>query len=253
MKNVVKLLSISLLISGVMFTSCKKAVTGVSLSSIELALEVGDNATLEATVAPSDADDKSVTWESSDPSVAIVNNGVVTAKMPGTTSITVKTVAGNFTATCKVTVVLKMEDFYEILASCEHQNGVTWYSSGVQLPVDNPYEGNVNFSAPFRASIKNMSGKIIPAGTPIKCQLMLDDKPYELPGADVPTTILIETTLKKDVEAGAMYEIIRTETYLINPTTHPIGDHTVCLVVSKIGKKDCAPIKGCATYTVKYK
>lgn len=87
-------------------TSCKKDkdVTGVSLSETTLSLKVGDTKTLTANVSPSDADDKSVTWTSSNATVATVSNGTVTAKAEGTTTITVTTTDGGFKATCTVTV-----------------------------------------------------------------------------------------------------------------------------------------------------
>lgn len=81
------------------------AVTGVTLDQTSLVMNVGDaDVTLVATVAPADAADKDVTWESDDNSVASVNNGVVTAVGAGNATITVKTNDGNFTATCDVTV-----------------------------------------------------------------------------------------------------------------------------------------------------
>lgn len=81
-------------------------VTGVTLDKDTLALDTGDNktATLTATVDPNKATDKTVTWKSSDETVATVNNGVVTAIKHGTTTITVTTVDGGFTDVCVVTV-----------------------------------------------------------------------------------------------------------------------------------------------------
>ena len=57
-----------------------------------------------ATIAPSNATNKNVTWSTSDNSVAIVDGGVVTAVAAGTATITVKTADGNKTASCTVTV-----------------------------------------------------------------------------------------------------------------------------------------------------
>lgn len=81
-------------------------VTGVTLDKDTLALDTGDNktATLVATVDPNKATNKTVTWDSSDKTVATVENGVVTAIKHGTTTITVKTVDGGFTDVCVVTV-----------------------------------------------------------------------------------------------------------------------------------------------------
>ncbi|MBQ8208651.1 MAG: peptidoglycan DD-metalloendopeptidase family protein [Clostridia bacterium] len=80
------------------------SVTGVTLNKTEATLTVGDTLTLTATVAPSNATNKNVSWTSSNTSVATVSNGVVTAKASGTATITVKTTDGNKTASCKITV-----------------------------------------------------------------------------------------------------------------------------------------------------
>ena len=78
--------------------------TGVSLNKSSLDMQIGGSETLTATVAPSNASNKSVTWTSSNPAVATVNNGTVSALSAGTTTITVTTVDGNKTTTCSVTV-----------------------------------------------------------------------------------------------------------------------------------------------------
>lgn len=80
------------------------AVTGVSLNAASGELTIGGQTTLTATVSPADASNKTVTWESSAPSVASVVNGVVTALAPGSAKITVKTQDGNFTAEYSLTV-----------------------------------------------------------------------------------------------------------------------------------------------------
>ena len=81
------------------------AVTGVTLDRQTLSMQPGNNVTLNANISPTDATDPSVTWVSSNPNVATVGaNGLVTAKAAGTATITVKTVDGDFSATCAVTV-----------------------------------------------------------------------------------------------------------------------------------------------------
>ena len=78
-------------------------VTSVTLNKTSASLKAGETVTLTATVNPSDATDKTVTWTTSDQTVATVSNGVVTAKKVGTATITAK--AGSKTATCQITVV----------------------------------------------------------------------------------------------------------------------------------------------------
>ena len=80
------------------------AVTGVTLSPTEASLIVGETTTLTPTVAPATATDMTVTWTTSDASVATVTDGVVTAVGAGTATITVTTTDGSKTATCAVTV-----------------------------------------------------------------------------------------------------------------------------------------------------
>ena len=80
-------------------------VTGVILNKAKLNLTVGATSTLTAYVKPVDAADPRVSWSSTDESVATVDeNGKVMAVSEGTTSITVKTVDGGFTASCEVNV-----------------------------------------------------------------------------------------------------------------------------------------------------
>lgn len=79
-------------------------VTGISLSDSNITLLKGASKTLSATIKPSNATNKAVTWSSSNENVASVNNGVVTANSVGTAIITATTNDGGFTAQCSVTV-----------------------------------------------------------------------------------------------------------------------------------------------------
>ena len=80
--------------------------TSVSLNKSSATLTEGNTLQLTATVLPTNATDRTVTWKSSNTSVATVNsNGLVTAIIPGTATITATTNDGtNLSATCAVTV-----------------------------------------------------------------------------------------------------------------------------------------------------
>lgn len=95
-----------------LFTSCDKDVnvSGVQIAPEEVTLGIGETQKLTVTVEPSDATDPTYSLESSDPSVAAVQNDVVTAVAPGEAVITATTADGSLKATCKVTVVKHVED-----------------------------------------------------------------------------------------------------------------------------------------------
>ena len=79
------------------------AVESVTLNAATLTLSPGATGKLTATVLPENADDKTVTWSSSDTEVATVgNDGTVTAVSIGEANITAR--AGGETAACAVTV-----------------------------------------------------------------------------------------------------------------------------------------------------
>ena len=80
------------------------AVSAVAVSPTTATIKVGESTTLSATITPSDATDKTVTWSTSDEKVATVDAGKVTAVAEGSATITVTTKDGGKTATCTVTV-----------------------------------------------------------------------------------------------------------------------------------------------------
>ena len=87
------------------FTLGYKAVlvTGITLNPTSKTIAVDGNFTITATVSPSDATDKTVTWTSSDNTIATVDaSGNVIGVKAGTATITAS--AGGKTATCTVTV-----------------------------------------------------------------------------------------------------------------------------------------------------
>ncbi len=78
-------------------------VTKVSLNKNSVTLEVGQTVTLIETISPSDANDKNVTWSSSDSNIASVSGGTITAKNVGTVKMTAASSNGK-KAECSVVV-----------------------------------------------------------------------------------------------------------------------------------------------------
>lgn len=86
-------------------------VSSVSLNQTSLTINVDDQVNLVATVNPSTALNKAVTWSSLDDNIASVSStGLVNALAVGNTTITVTTTDGGFTATCLVRVNPNNED-----------------------------------------------------------------------------------------------------------------------------------------------
>ncbi len=132
-------------------------VESITLDNKSLSLQTGQNATLSATVNPDNATNKTVTWSSSNESVATVNStGLVTAKAAGSATITCKANDGSgVSATCSITVIvpvtkitlnassasLSIGDTKQLTASITPSNAtnksVTWSSSNESVATVN--------------------------------------------------------------------------------------------------------------------
>lgn len=97
------------LIISFLFIGCEQEIDPIYVASVNLSdstveMVEGEKYTLTVTIEPSNADDKSVSWTSSQPSIASVQDGVVTAHKVGNATITVKSTDGEKTATCSISV-----------------------------------------------------------------------------------------------------------------------------------------------------
>ena len=80
-------------------------VTGVTVTPATTSVAAGSTRQITATVQPSTASNQDVRWESADTAIATVTaGGLITGITAGTTTVTVRTVEGNKTATVNVTV-----------------------------------------------------------------------------------------------------------------------------------------------------
>ena len=85
-------------------TITKPSVTGITISPTSKTIDVGESFVISTTISPEDARETSITWKSSNTSVASVSSGTVTGIGSGNAVITAKTEDGGFEATCNVTV-----------------------------------------------------------------------------------------------------------------------------------------------------
>lgn len=116
-------------VSASCIVNVKIKTTGVKLPTKKLTLYVSQTKTLKAEVLPSNASNKSVSWSSSNKKVATVSkSGKITAKAPGTATITVKTKNGGYKATCKITVkkYVKLKYFKLNKSSVSINDGKTY-------------------------------------------------------------------------------------------------------------------------------
>ena len=99
--------------------------TAIEMSPSTLTLRTASTAQITANIVPSTADDKTLLWSSSDPSVVTVAGGYITAIAPGTATITATAYAGdNVKGTCTVTVAdAPVPSFY----STEIVSGTDYY------------------------------------------------------------------------------------------------------------------------------
>jgi len=119
-------------------TESKVEVTSITLNKNSLALKAGESETLVATVLPVNATDKTVSWTSSNPSVATVNNaGKVTAVLNGSATITAR--AGNASAICTVTV---SETIIEVTSVTLNKSSLTLRVSESETLVATVLPGN---------------------------------------------------------------------------------------------------------------
>ena len=141
-------------------------VTAIELDKHEIILDINESEILTAEIYPENADDKLCSWESRDPSVAIVDAiGNVTAKKSGETYIYVTSNDGNITDSCRVCVKYHVTDIS--LSDSEvtfSKLGETKQLFAVVLP-ENAYDKSVTWmsSSPSVCSV-NSSGIITSVG-----------------------------------------------------------------------------------------
>lgn len=139
-------------------------VTGISLTPTSASLKVGETKQLSATISPSNATNKSISWTSDNSSVAEVSNsGLVTAKGVGQTVINCKANDGSGkTATCSVSVAegIKSTGITVSRPTVALKVGNTWQLSATITPSDATDKSVSWFSSNSSVATVNSSGLI---------------------------------------------------------------------------------------------
>lgn len=91
--------------SKITVTAVDKSLKSISLNKTELKLEMGKEETLTVNFNPINAENKKVTWSSSNDEIVTVDNGKIKAIKPGNAEIKVVSEEGKKEAICKVTVL----------------------------------------------------------------------------------------------------------------------------------------------------
>lgn len=194
-------------------------VTGVALNTAKITATVGHSQTLTAIITPTDAYDKTVTWKSSDTSVAVVsNNGIVTIVGDGTATITATTNDGGFTASCVVTTadpvtavnlnkttdILYVGDTVTLVATVSPATAdptVTWKSSNNSVATVN----NSGVVTAVSAGTAIITATSQDGTKSASCTITVSDANTDVPDADVPQIVLTgaktsaDTTVTVDV------------------------------------------------------
>ena len=150
--------------------------TSVDIDKQNITLKIGETQTLTATVLPENTTYKNVIWESNDPSVVVVSDGMVTAVGVGTANV--RAMVGQVTANCEVIVEpikaesitlsvntesLKIGQSLQIGATVYPENTtdktITWTSSNAECATVST-EGEVLAIAQGTTTITAICGKV---------------------------------------------------------------------------------------------
>jgi hypothetical protein len=228
------------------------SVTIVTLNKTALILDVGDTETLTATIGPSNATNKNVTWSSSDTSIVTVSNGIVTAVGSGIATITVKTEDGNKTATCTFTVRFTGPITVQNLATHLFTLPVNSASSphNVQLIVSSASEFNT-----IKSALKGALQKYVNLDLTGSTTTTIPDKAFydgypEIRGYDTLTGITIPSGITS-IGEYAIYRCINLTYANIPNTVKSIGDYAFssCSSLTSIIIPDSVTSLGFATFS----
>ena len=205
-------------------------VTSISLNKSSLRLQAGANAILAASISPVNADNKQVTWSSSDTGIATVEDGVVTGAKPGVVKITAQSVDGGYTTVCEVTVTETVTpeidfegtgaviSFPKVEEATSYEVRVYRYENGSYKKIGTyvaDAEGNI-ITELLTKGLRATSGKV---SVPLK-NLGKDDA-YR-------------------IEIQVMNGLDVIDTYMVEKSSDPVSNETMAPVIPKVSYQNGA-------------
>jgi len=187
--------------------------TEISLNHSQMSLQVGSSSQLIATVLPDSATNKVVTWISSNPDIATVDNtGLVTAVASGKATITATTVDGsNLSASCNVTVTEDLSNYDNYLSMSDT---AAFHGDTIVIPVKMTNEASI---ISFQTDI------FLPEGL----ELLQEDGEYVIDPSERMTRT--HSIMSNDVSNGAIRVLCYSSNY--KPFTGNSGDDLFYITV----------------------
>ena len=187
--------------------------TGISLNQSQMNLQVGSSSQLIATVLPDSATNKVVTWISSNPDIATVDNtGLVTAVASGKATITATTVDGsNLSTSCNVTVTEDLSNYDNYLSMCDT---AAFHGDTIVIPIKMTNEASI---ISFQTDI------FLPEGL----ELMQEDGEYIIDGSERMTRT--HSIMSNEVSNGAIRVLCYSSNY--KPFSGNSGDDLFYITV----------------------
>ncbi|MDR2962142.1 MAG: Ig-like domain-containing protein [Bacteroidales bacterium] len=229
-------------------------VSNITFNKPALSLEIGDSETLIATIDPSFASNKIITWSSSNTDVATVsNNGNITGISVGYATITAT--VGGVSQTCVVTVGVPVTEILISPTTLTLEVGKTYRLTATVLP-DNATNKTVQWASPNYLNARVNSSGVITAMSPGSVPIVAivgDVRAYcSLTVVFVPVTDVTLSASTLSLEVGST-SILSAAVVPSNATDKALtwsSNNTGVATVSSTGKVTAIAAGG-ATITVK--
>ncbi len=113
---------------------CQIRVNSLKLNEHDITMKLNDTRKLDYTIEPSNAYNKEVEWQTSNANIVNVSNGNLTAKGGGEATITIKSKDTGITDTCKVKVIVDVENITLPKTSYKMMNGKSYQITPIITP-----------------------------------------------------------------------------------------------------------------------